>query len=596
MEAVTRRIEDYAMIGDCRSAALVGRDGSIDWLCWPRFDSGACFAALLGDPGNGRWLIAPQGQSRSTRRYREHTLILETEFETAGGRVKLVDFMPTGDGPQSLVRQVIGLAGQVKMRAELVLRFDYGISVPWVRTLPSGELLAVAGPNQAVMRSSVPFHGENLHSAAEFEIAAGQQQWFVLSYGASFLEMPPALDPEQALHDTEACWREWGMRCADAGPWSGLVCRSLVTLRGLTYQPTGGIVAAPTTSLPEWLGGQRNWDYRYCWLRDSAFTLLALMRGGYYEEATAWRDWLMRAAAGSPEQLQVLYGVAGERDLPERELPWLAGFAASAPVRVGNGAVDQLQLDIFGELASAMSHARQGGMPPAEHAKELRSAILSHLGDTWHQPDESIWEVRGGRRHFTYSKVMAWVAFQCAVDDPHGTANEEERAAWRRNAQEIHDQVCSQGYDQAQQCFVQSYGSKHLDASLLLMPVVGFLPVQDPRVKGTIAAIEKRLLRDGLVQRYETETGIDGLPPGEGAFLACSFWLVDCYVLQGRIDEASALFERLAALCNDVGLLSEEYDPAAKRMLGNFPQAFSHVSLVNSAFGLADALRTDKAA
>ena len=592
MEAETRRIEDYAMIGDCRSAALVGSDGSIDWLCWPRFDSGACFAALLGNPDNGRWLIAPRNPGKSRRRYREHTLILETEFETADGRVRVVDFMPTGDGPPSLVRQVIGLAGRVPMRAELVLRFDYGISVPWVRSLASGEMLAVAGPNLAVLRSPVAFRGEGLRSVAEFEVAEGQSLWFVLSYGPSFGEPPAALDPEQALQQTESHWRDWGARCADAGPWTGLVRRSLVTLRGLTYQPTGGIVAAPTTSLPEWLGGQRNWDYRFCWVRDAAYTLVALMRGGYYQEAEAWRDWLMRAAAGSPEQLQVLYGVAGERDLPERELPWLSGFAGSVPVRVGNGAVNQFQLDIFGELAGAMSMARQGGMPPAEHGQELRRAILGHLADTWHDPDESIWEVRGGRKHFTYSKIMAWVAFQRAAEDPASTADEPERAGWRRNAQEIHDEVCREGYDPAQQCFVQSYGSRHVDASLLLMPVVGFLPIGDPRVAGTVAAIEKRLIRDGLVYRYETQSSIDGLPPGEGAFLACSFWLVDCYVLQGRIDQARGLFERLAALCNDVGLLAEEYDPAGRRMLGNFPQAFSHVALVNSAFNLADATRS----
>jgi GH15 family glucan-1,4-alpha-glucosidase len=441
----------------------------------------------------------------------------------------------------------------------------------------------------------VEFRGEGLRSVAEFDVAAGQSLWFVLSYGASFAEPPVALDPEQALKHTESNWREWGARCADAGPWTDLVCRSLVTLRGLTYRPTGGIVAAPTTSLPEWLGGQRNWDYRFCWLRDAAFTLLALMRGGYFQEAEAWRDWLMRAAAGSPEQLQTLYGVDGERDLPERELPWLPGFAGSAPVRVGNGAVGQFQLDVFGELANAMSHARKGGVPPSEHAQELRHVILHHLAETWHEPDESIWEVRGGRKHFTYSKVMAWVAFQRAIDDPAATTDEEERAFWRRNAREIHDEVCRQGYDPVQQCFVQCYGSPHVDASLLLMPMMGFLPVSDARVRGTIAAIEKRLIRQGLVLRYETETGVDGLPPGEGAFLPCSFWLVECYVLQGRLEEARRLFERLAALCNDVGLLAEEYDPAAGNMLGNFPQAFSHVAMVNAAFSLADALKSPAA-
>jgi len=590
MPSADRRIEDYAMIGDCRSAALVGGDGSIDWLCWPRFDSAACFAALLGDRDNGRWLVQPRDEYRVRRRYRGNTLVLETAFDTATGGVTVIDFMPAGDGPPSVVRRVCGRFGRVPMRTELVLRFDYGLTVPWVRRGDQGELLAIAGPNRVVLRSPLPLRGEALRSVAEFEVAQGQCLDFVLSYGDSIGGAPPAIDASAALHHTEAEWNAWSARCAEAGRWSDLVRRSLLTVRALTYRPTGGIVAAPTTSLPEQWGGPRNWDYRYCWVRDATLTLLALMRGGYHEEAGAWRDWLARAVAGSPEQLQILYGVAGERDLAERELPWLAGFGGSKPVRTGNAASEQFQLDIFGELAGLLRQAHLAGLPADEHARELLRAIVRHLEQTWREPDMGIWEIRGEPRHFTYSKVMAWKAFRCAVDD--GVAeNEDECRRWTETADRIHAEVCARAYDRERNCFTQSYGAAHLDASLLLLPRSGFLPPQDPRIAGTVAAIERHLLRDGLVMRYESESGIDGLPPGEGAFLACSFWLVDCYVLVGRLDDARALFERLVALCNDVGLLAEEYDPHQSRMLGNFPQAFSHLALVNAAYVLAGAER-----
>jgi GH15 family glucan-1,4-alpha-glucosidase len=591
MTAAARRIEDYAMIGDCRSAALVSRDGSIDWLCWPRFDSPACFAALLGERDHGRWLLAPQEPYRTRRCYRDSTLILETEFETDRGSVTVIDCMPAGDGAPSVIRQVVGRSGCVPMRTELVLRFDYGITVPWVRHSAPGELTAIAGPNLVVLRSQVRLRGEDLRSVAEWEVRQGETHTFVLSYCESFGVVPPPLDAAAALALTEQRWRDWASRCADAGPWSALVRRSLLTVRGLTYRPTGGIVAAPTTSLPEHLGGQRNWDYRFCWLRDATFTLLALMKAGYYDEAAAWRDWLTHAVAGSPEQLQILYGVAGERDLPERELPWLPGFAGSAPVLVGNAASNQFQLDVYGELANMMGQARKGGLRANHRAHDLRLSIMRHLEEVWHLPDEGIWEVRGGPRHFTYSKVMAWLAFRQAADNEAAHDSPEDHARWLRNAEQIHAQVCREAYDPAQGCFVQSYGSKHLDASLLLLPIVGFLPPQDPRIVGTVAAIERRLIHHGLVRRYETESGVDGLPPGEGAFLACSFWLVDCYLLLGRKDDARRLFERLAGLCNDVGLLAEEYDPQDCCMLGNFPQAFSHVAMVNAAFNLHHALQ-----
>ena len=583
----TLRIEDYALIGDCTTAALVGSNGSIDWLCLPRFDSAACFAALLGTPDHGRWLIAPdEPVVRVERRYLEGSLILATRFETAQGEVELVDFMRPHHSPSHLVRLARGLDGRVAMRTEFVLRFEYGSIVPWVERLPEGGITAVAGPEMAVLRTPAPLHGEDLKTVGEFMVAAGDTVPFVLSYGPSHLPPPRPVDPERALHETETFWRRWSDRCASAGPWTDIVKRSLVVLKGLTYAPTGGIVAAPTTSLPESIGGVRNWDYRYCWLRDATLTLLALMHAGYYNEARSWRDWLLRAVAGSPEQLQIMYGIGGERRLAEWEVPWLPGYEGSKPVRVGNAAVDQTQLDVYGELVDALYHAYRHGLPEVPRGAAIGRAMLQRLVDLWARPDEGIWEVRGGPQHFTYSKVMAWVAFDRAVkiSEEFGTGGTAQR--FRQQRDRIHAEICRNAFDRDLGSFVQAFGSKSLDASLLLLPLVGFLPPEDPRIQGTLKAIEERLLVDGLVMRYDTGEGVDGLPPGEGAFLACSFWLADNYVLQGRSAEAGELFQHLLGLCNDVGLLAEEYDPRARRQLGNFPQAFSHVALVNTAYNL----------
>jgi GH15 family glucan-1,4-alpha-glucosidase len=584
--ALHQRIEDYALIGDCMTAALVGRNGSIDWLCLPRFDSDACFAALLGEPEHGRWLVAPvDPNTRATRCYRDGSLILATRFETAEGVVELIDFMRPHHSPPHLVRLVRGLLGKVAMRTELVLRFAYGTAVPWVEQLSEGGVSAIAGPDIAVLRTPVPLRGEDLRTVGEFAVGAGETVPFVLSCGLSHQPPPRPIDPEQALRDTEAFWRRWSRRCASAGPWTEIVKRSLIVLKGLTYAPTGGIVAAPTTSLPEKIGGPRNWDYRFCWLRDATFTLLALMHAGYYEEARAWRDWLLRAVAGSPDQLQVIYGIGGERRLMEWEAPWLPGFEGSRPVRIGNAAVDQTQLDVYGEIFDALLHADGHGLPPVPRGDAIGRALLDHLAAIWDQPDEGIWEVRGPPQHFTHSKVMAWVAFDRAVKIiAHGGGSALE--AWRRLRDTIHADICAKAFDRELGCFVQAYGSKALDASVLLLPLVGFLPPDDPRIRGTLAAIERHLVVDGLVLRYDTGRGVDGLPPGEGAFLPCSFWLADNLVLQGRVAEADALFRRLVGLANDVGLLAEEYDPRARRQLGNFPQAFSHVALVNTAFNL----------
>jgi GH15 family glucan-1,4-alpha-glucosidase len=581
-------IEEYALIGDCKSAALVGSDGSIDWLCWPRFDSAACFAALLGSPENGRWLIAPTLAPRATkRRYRKGALILETEFQSETGSAVLVDFMPPADGAD-LVRIVVGLSGRVDFRTEYVARFNYGASIPWVRQLYDGAISAVAGPERLVLRSQIPLSGEDLKTVGDFTVEEGQSVAFVLSYGASFQAPPNAIDPFESLERTEAFWRGWSDRCPDVGPWTEAVKRSLITLKALTYAPTGGIVAAATTSLPEQLGGVRNWDYRYCWLRDATFTILALMKLGYHEEARAWRDWLNRAVAGSRHQVQIMYGVGGERWLPELVLPWLKGYADSSPVRIGNAACDQMQIDVFGEIADAMFQAHKAGMEPGERGRTLRPLILEYLAEAWRQPDEGIWEVRGGPQHFVHSKVMAWVAFDRAADDVGAKAFREPGQRWREIADEIHAEVCERGFDRELNSFVQAYGSRRLDASLLLIPLVGFLPADDPRIQGTLRAIEKKLLvNDEFVLRYEPDNSSDGLPPGEGAFLACSFWLVDNYVLQGRYEDAQRLFERLLARCNDVGLLAEEFDPASGRMLGNFPQAYSHVGLINCALNLS---------
>jgi GH15 family glucan-1,4-alpha-glucosidase len=586
------RIEDYALIGDTETAALVGRDGSIDWLCWPRFDSGACFAALLGGPQHGRWLVAPERPvTRVERRYRQGTLILETELATEDGTVLLIDFMPPRTNLSDLVRLVVGKRGRVAMRTEVVLRFDYGSMVPWVSRLEDGTLRAIAGPDMVFLRGTVPVHGEDLTTVGSFTLAEGETAAFTLTYTPSHLPPPAAIDPARALAETEAFWRDWSSRCDDTGPWSEAVQRSLITLKALTYSPTGGMVAAATTSLPEQPGGSRNWDYRYCWLRDATLTLLAFMDAGYYDEARAWRDWLLRAVAGSPAQLQIMYGLAGERRLTEWEVPWLPGYEGAKPVRIGNAAHGQLQLDVFGEMMDALYQARRGGMAGTRESWGLVKELLAHLETRWREPDEGIWEVRGGRQHFTFSKVMAWVAFDRAVRIADSASADGEVERWRAARDAIHADVCARGFDPELGSFVQAYGGRQLDASLLLLPAVGFLPPDDPRIVGTVAAIERRLMVDGLVLRYDTGVTEDGLPPGEGAFLACSFWLADAYVLMGRLDEARALFEQLLSLRNDVGLLAEEYDVRAGRQLGNFPQAFSHVALVDTALNLSRAIK-----
>jgi GH15 family glucan-1,4-alpha-glucosidase len=582
------RIEDYAMIGDCRTAALVGRDGSIEWLCWPRFDSAACFASLLGTEENGRWLIAPeQPPLQVARRYLPGTLVLETEFETATGRAAVIDFMPTTDGPH-LVRIVFGRRGRVALRTVLVMRMNYGATVPWVDRLEGGAVNAIAGPERLVLRSPVALRGEDLQTVGEFSVAAGECVPFVLSYGSSLQDPPAPVDALDALERTQAFWRHWSDRCPQVGPWTDAVKRSLMTLKALTYAPTGGILAAATTSLPERLGGERNWDYRYCWLRDATFTLLAFMSLGYYDEARAWRDWLIRAVAGSPRQVQIAYGLGGERWLPELVIPWLPGYENSAPVRVGNAAYEQLQLDVFGEVVDAMSQTLKAGMQPPERARTLRPVVLEYLASVWRQPDDGIWEVRGERQHFVHSKVMAWVAFDRAAGELERRMFNDSGRRWKAIADEIHAEVCEHGFDPDLNSFVQAYGSRRLDASLLLIPLVGFLPASDPRVRGTVQAIEEKLVIGGeFVRRYETEHPSDGLPPGEGAFLACSFWLIENYVLQDRRAEARRIFERLLSRCNDVGLLAEELDPVTGRMLGNFPQAYSHVGLINCALSLS---------
>jgi GH15 family glucan-1,4-alpha-glucosidase len=582
------RIKDYALIGDCKTAALVGCDGSIDWLCWPRFDSPGCFAALLGTTENGRWLIAPKSAPISiNRRYRPGTLILETEFETDTGCALIIDFMPPADGAD-LVRIIVGRSGRVDFQTELVLRFNYGASVPWVNRFDNGTINAIAGPERLVLRTPAALYGEDLKTVGELTVDAGRSIPFVLSYGSSFQSPPPPIDPFQALKRTETFWRQWSDRCPGVGPWTETVKRSLIILKALTYAPTGGIIAAVTTSLPERLGGVRNWDYRYCWLRDATFTLLAFMNLGYYEQAKAWRDWLLRAIAGSPEQVQIMYGVGGERWLPEQIVPWLRGYEKSAPVRVGNDASQQLQIDVFGEVADAMFQTLKAGMAPSERRRVLQPNILEHLSTVWRQPDEGLWEVRGSPQHFVHSKVMAWVAFDRAAKQGAAGEFDDSWQRWRDVADEIHAEVCERGFDRELNSFVQVYGSKRLDASLLLIPIVGFLPPGDPRIQGTLRAVENKLLIGGeFVLRYEPENPGDGLPEGEGAFLACSFWLVDNYILQGRFAEARKLFDRLLSRCNDVGLLAEEFDPLTGRMLGNFPQAYSHVGLINCALNLS---------
>ncbi|VVD93328.1 glucoamylase [Pandoraea pneumonica] len=596
------RIEDYAMIGDCRSAALVARDGSIDWLCWPYFDSPACFAALLGGPEHGHWKLAPDDPKATvTRRYHDDTLILETRYETCEGCVSIIDFMPLRDGAADLVRLVKGIHGTITMSMELILRFDYGASVPWARPLDDDDatgpgMRLIAGPDKVVLRTPVPIQDVPGSLRASFQVKAGETVPFVLSRVASHHADPREIDPLAALTDTERYWRTWAGRCQLDGRWTDAIRRSLITLKALTFVPTGGVVAAPTTSLPEQLGGERNWDYRYCWLRDATLTLQALMLGGYYTEANDWSDWLVRAVAGAPSQVQIMYGLSGERRLPEWEVDWLPGYEGAKPVRVGNGAVGQLQLDVYGEVMDALHQARLGGLQLDDATWEVQTKLVAHLETVWRQPDEGIWEVRGGRQHFTYSKVMAWVAFDRAIKSAERFHLPGPVDHWRKLCREIHDDVCKHGFDKSRNAFMQAYGSDEMDASALMIPLVGFLPPDDPRVIGTVEAVERELMRDGLVQRYRTSRVDDGLPAGEGAFLACSFWMVDCLVMLGRQRDARKLFERLLSLRNDVGLLAEEYDTHHKRQVGNFPQAFSHIALVHAAIrleALADDDRTD---
>ena len=587
-------IEEYAMIGDCHTAALISRHGSIDWLCLPYFDSAACFAALLGTAENGHWSISPTMPIRSCdRKYRDGSLILETEFETEGGRAKLIDCMNRRNGIPELVRVVVGTKGRIQMKTELVIRFDYGSVIPWVRRIDGG-ISAIAGPDTIRLNADIPLHGENMKTEAEFSIEEGQTVSFDLTWYPSHEQEPGLVDVKEAIQTTEDWWRAWSDQCKYQGKWRDAVLRSLITLKGLTFLPTGGIVAAPTTSLPERLGGVRNWDYRFCWVRDATLTLQALINAGYLEEAREWREWLLRAVAGSPSQLNILYGLHGERRLTELPLPWLAGYANSSPVRIGNAAYMQYQLDIFGEVANTLFIARSAGLGPAKHARhEIALAMLEFLEGGWEQPDEGIWEMRGPRRHFVHSKIMAWVAVDRLIKSAQRGWFTTEISRWQKLREKIHEQVCRCGFDTELNSFVQYYGSKHLDASILQMPLLGFLPPEDPRVKGTVQAIETHLLRNGFVGRYTQDSEVDGLPHGEATFLPCSFWLADNYELQGRHEEAVQMFERLLEARNDLGLLSEEYDPDAGRQLGNFPQAFSHVGLVNTAFNLS---RNSKAA
>jgi GH15 family glucan-1,4-alpha-glucosidase len=586
---MTRPIEDYALIGDTRTAALVCRDGSIDWLCLPRFDSGACFAALVGDEENGSWTLTPKGHANSIRRaYHEDSMVLETTYELEdGGRVKVVDAMLPGSDVPRLVRHVVGEAGRVAVRSQMRIRFDYGQVVPWIHRA-SGTVVAVAGPDALALYADVPLRGEGLSTVAEFWVGPGERVSFEAAYFASYRQQPGPSDVLTALRHTDVFWREWARTCRYEGPYRNQVVRSLLTLKSLTDARTGAVLAAPTTSLPEQFGGVRNWDYRYCWLRDATFVLVALLNAGYEEEAFAWRAWLLRAVAGNPDQLQILYGLRGERRLPEFEAPWLRGYADSRPVRIGNAAAGQLQLDVYGEVADVMYQAHRAGLAPDTDEWALATAVVEAVEKRWSEPDRGLWEVRGAARPFVHSKVLAWVAFDRAISTIERFGMEGPIDRWRAVRAQIHDEVCAQGYDPKRETFTQSYGSVELDAATLLIPLVGFLPPDDPRVKGTVRAVERDLLVDGFVKRYtQPSQDTDGLPPGEGAFYACGFWLADNYVLQKRRKDAAKLFERLTATANDVGLLSEEYDVENKRLVGNFPQAFSHVGLVNTAFNLA---------
>jgi GH15 family glucan-1,4-alpha-glucosidase len=586
---LSQRIEDYALIGDCETAALVGRNGSIDWLCWPAFDSDACFAAILGDHKNGRWLIAPREDvKKTTRNYVGDSLILETRFATGDGEVALIDFMPLRGKASDIVRLVRGLKGRVKMRMELVIRFGFGADIPWVRRIDH-SLLAICGQDMTVLRTPVQTRGEDLTTVAEFEVGAGETVPFVLTYGPSHLEPPAPIDPEAALRETQKFWQDWCSHCTRDGPYHELIVRSLITLKALTFGPTGGIVAAPTTSLPEKLGGSRNWDYRFCWLRDATFTLLALMNSGYTEEASAWHNWLLRAAAGAPANMQIMYGIWGQRRLLEWEAGWLAGYEGAQPVRVGNAAHAQLQLDVYGELIDAFHQSRMAKLKLDEQSWALECAVLNHVAEVWDHPDHGIWERRGQPKHYVFSKVMSWVAFDRGIKSAETFGFKAPLLHWRTLREAIHRDVCSKGFDAEENAFVESYGSKLLDASVLLLPSVGFLPADDPRIRGTIAAVEKHLMRDGFVLRHDPRELPAGQPALEGAFLACSLWLADAYVLSGDVDKAQELFDRVVGIANDVGLLAEEYDSGARRQTGNFPQALTHIALVNTAHNLSAA-------
>lgn len=579
-------IEDYCLIGDCETGALVSREGSIDWLCWPTFSSGACFAALLGTRDHGFWKIAPAGKVKTTqRRYKPHTLVVDTTFETPDGEVCITDFMPPRDDHSNLVRIVRGIRGEVAMRMDLAIRFDYGRTTPWV-TSTNGELRAVAGPDMLVLRTKAPLHGEGMTTVSDFTVKADETITFTLTNLSSLAELPPANPPAKALAETQRLWTDWSHRNTYNGPYKEAVERSLITLKALTYRPSGGIVAAITTSLPEKIGGPRNWDYRYCWLRDTAFTLMILMLAGYEEEAIAWRMWLLRAIAGAPDQVQTIYGIWGERQLIEWEADWLPGYKKSRPVRIGNAAVNQFQLDVFGEVSAALAKTPEAEESIRVPATSLQASLINHLCDVWQKPDEGIWETRGGRQHFTFSKVMAWVALDRAIKH-HERYDGGDLTRWRKVRDQIHKQVCERGFNKKLNSFVQSYGSKQLDASCLRIVMVGFLPPGDPRIRGTVQAIEQRLMKGGFVQRYDTKTTNDGLSGDEGVFLACSFWMVTNLWLIGRKDDAVALYERLLKLRNDVGLLSEEYDPIGKRLVGNFPQALTHIALIHAAYTIA---------
>jgi GH15 family glucan-1,4-alpha-glucosidase len=592
---MSNRIEDYGLIGDCETAALVGRDGSIDWLCWPAFDSDACFAGLLGTRKNGRWLIVPAEEiAGSSRRYWDSTLILETRFETAGGTIALVDFMPPRGNASDIVRLVRGIAGRVKMRMELVIRFGMGTDIPWVKRTEEGALLAICGQDMVVLRTPVATRGRDMTTVAEFEVGEGEVVPFVLTYGPSHLAVPAPIDPARALQETEAFWIDWCSRCSYDGENRDLVMRSLITLKALTYAPTGGIVAAPTTSLPEKLGGSRNWDYRFCWLRDATFTLLALMNSGYTEEASAWYNWLLRAVAGSPANMQIMYGIMGQRRLLEWEAAWLPGYEGAKPVRVGNAAHAQLQLDVYGELIDAFYQSRIAELQLDQGSLALARTIVEHVEEVWDLPDHGIWERRGPRKHYVFSKVMTWVAIDRAIKGAERFGYDAPLDRWRGLRQTIHRDVCERGFDVDQETFVESYDSRLLDASVLLLPSVGFLPASDPRIRGTLAAVERHLMRDGFVLRHDPREVSNEQQPIEGAFLACTLWLADAYVLTGELDKAQALFDRVVAVANDLGLLAEEFDSAARRQTGNFPQALTHIALINTAHNVSDAKKASE--